>query len=129
MLVSTAMLSFIVLGLTAVLIQTQKAFKTGIKATTVTDAGRTILDMISSDLSQMSDGQNTNVTNFCWTWASNNVAYTTGATPSQLNPARTNQLDAIYILQHTNTTWTGVGYAVQQIVAGVGTLYRYQITN
>jgi len=38
MLVSTAMLAFIVLGLTAMLIQTQKAFKTGIKQTTVTDA-------------------------------------------------------------------------------------------
>ena len=55
MLVSTAMLSFIVLGLTAMFIQTQKAFKTGIKQTTITDAGRAIIDMIASDLSQMSD--------------------------------------------------------------------------
>ena len=61
MLVSTAMLAFIVLGLTAMFIQTQKVFKTGIKQTTVTDAGRTIIDMIASDLSQMSDPHFTNV--------------------------------------------------------------------
>lgn len=125
MLVSTAMLSFIVLGLTAVFIQTQRAFKTGIKSTTVTDAGRTILDMISSDLSQMSDAQNTNVTNLYWSWSSNNIQYTTG-TSGQLENFRTNQLDAIYVLEHTNTMWIGVGYAVQDVIPGVGTLYRYQ---
>ncbi len=61
MLVSTAMLAFIVLGLTAMFVQTQKVFKTGIKQTTVTDAGRAIIDMIASDLSQMSDPHFTNV--------------------------------------------------------------------
>jgi hypothetical protein len=121
MLVSTAMLSFIVLGLTAMLLQTQRAFKTAIKTTTVTDAGRTILDMISADLSQMSDAQNTNVTNLYWSWTgSTNIQYNNGV------GFRTNQLDAIYVLEHTNTTWVGVGYAVQPVVAGVGTLYRYQ---
>jgi len=40
MLVSTAMLSLIVVGLTATLIQVQKTFKTGIKQNTITDAGR-----------------------------------------------------------------------------------------
>jgi len=60
MLVSTAMLSFIVLGLTAMFIQTQKAFKTGIKQTSVTDAGRAVIDMIASDLSQMADPHFTN---------------------------------------------------------------------
>jgi type II secretory pathway pseudopilin PulG len=121
MLVSTAMLSFIVLGLTAVFIQTQRAFKTGIKSTTVTDAGRTILDMISADLSQMSDAQNTNVVNLYWSWnSSTNVQYTNGVA------FRTNQLQAIYMLEHTNTMWMGVGYAVQAVIPGVGTLYRYQ---
>jgi hypothetical protein len=36
------------LGLTAVLIQVQKAFKTGIKQNTITDAGRSIMDMITA---------------------------------------------------------------------------------
>ena len=118
------MLSFIVLGLTAVFVQTQRAFKTGIKATTVTDAGRTIMDMIASDMRQMSDADNRGVTNLYWTWSENNVQY-----ENQL-PFRTNQLDEIYVLEHTNTTWLGVGYAVLNLVPGsgfsFGTLYRYQ---
>jgi hypothetical protein len=125
MLVSTAMLSFIVLGLTAVFIQTQRAFKTGIKATTVTDAGRTIMDMIASDMRQMSDAQNLGVTNLYWTWSANSYEY------QDNERFRTNQLDGIYVLEHTNTTWMGVGYAVQNLLPensgfSFGTLYRYQ---
>ena len=124
MLVSTAMLSFIIIGLTAVFVQTQRAFKTGIKATTVTDAGRTIMDMIASDMRQMSDAQNIGVTNLYWTWSENSVQLENGL------PFRTNQIDEIYVLEHTNTTWLGVGYAVLNLVPGstypFGTLYRYQ---
>ncbi|HEY3856851.1 MAG TPA: hypothetical protein VGO67_20900 [Verrucomicrobiae bacterium] len=128
MLVSTAMLSFIVLGLTAMFIQTQKAFKTGIKAATVTDAGRTVMDMIAADMRHMSDGNNPGITNLYWSWSGNSVQ-----SNAQFNPPlafRTNQVDAIYILEHTNTMWMGVGYAVQNLVpnsgATVGTLYRFE---
>lgn len=118
------MLSFIIIGLTAVFVQTQRAFKTGIKATTVTDAGRTIMDMIASDMRQMSDANNTNVINLYWTWSENSVQLENGL------PFRTNQIDEIYVLEHTNTTWLGVGYAVLNLVPGstypFGTLYRYQ---
>ncbi len=126
MLVSTAMLSLIVLGLTAVLIQTQKAFKTGIKQNTITDAGRSIMEMISGDLRQMSDAQNTNEYNFYWgTNASTIINY-------ENNMAiRTNQLNDVFILEHTNTSWIGVGYAVSNYPGatgglGIGTLYRYE---
>jgi hypothetical protein len=124
MLVSTAMLSFIVLGLTAVFVQTQKAFKTGIKASTITDAGRTIMDMIASDMRQMSDADNIGITNLYWSWSGNSVQYNNNL------PFRTNQIDAIYVLEHTNTMWMGVGYAVQNQVPNtgtvVGTLYRFE---
>lgn len=124
MLVSTAMLSLIVLGLTAMLIQTQKAFKTGIKASTITDAGRTITDMIAADMRNMSDGQNSNIINLYWSWNENSVQWANN------QPFRTNQVDAIYLLEHTNTMWMGVGYAVQNLVPNsssvVGTLYRYE---
>lgn len=133
MLVSTAMLSFIVLGLTAMLIQTQKAFKTGIKQNTVTDSGRTIVDMITSDLRQMSDSQNTNQfvqgdvysnANFNFYWEAPNIGIT-----NYLNgyAIRTNELDEFFILEHTNTTWVGVGYAVSNYPGvAVGSLYRYE---
>lgn len=122
MLVSTAMLSFMIFGLTLVFVHTQKVFKTGIKATTITDAGRTIMDMVGSDMRQMSDAGNVGVTNLYWTWNGNAAQYENGL------PFRTNQLDAIYVLEHTNTTWTAVGYAVLNLSTSpdVGTLYRYQ---
>jgi hypothetical protein len=126
--VSTAMLAFIVLGLTAMLIQTQRAFKTGIKQATITDAGRTIIDMIATDLKQMSDAQNNNVVNFFWGWPLTNavVNYENGVA------IRTNALFEIYMLQHTNNAWVGVGYAVSNLLTpagtptGVGTLYRFE---
>ena len=128
MLVSTAMLSLIVVGLTAALIQVQKAFKTAIKQNTVTDAGRSIVEMISGDLRQMSDAQNTNFFNtkdFNLWWGtpslSNVVNYENGVA------IRTNRLEDIFILVHTNTTWVGVGYAVSNYPGiAVGTLYRYE---
>jgi len=128
MLVSTAMLSLIVVGLTAALIQTQKAFKTAIRQNTVTDAGRSIVEMISGDLRQMSDAGNTNFFNahvFNFWWGAPNltniVNYENGLA------FRTNQLNDIYILEHTNNTWLAVGYSVSNYPGvGVGTLYRYQ---
>jgi Tfp pilus assembly protein PilV len=147
MLVSTALLSFIVLGLTAMFIQTQKAFKSGIKRTTVTDAGRAIADMIASDLSQMADGQITNQNvpnvvapnstsfiypNLAWSWVPQYdlYQYQNGAV------FRVNQVQDIFALVLTNNTWLGVGYTVSNwftnssgaAIPGVGTLYRY-VTN
>lgn len=123
MLVSTAMLSLIILGLTAVFIQTQKAFLNGIKQATITDAGRTIADMIAADLRQMSDGQSPTITNLYWDWSNSTQIAQTEFLGGPV--IRTNQFDEIYILVHTNNVWTGVGYAISNIAPGVGTLYRY----
>jgi type II secretory pathway pseudopilin PulG len=155
MLVSTAMLSLIVLGLTAMLIQTQKAFKSGIKQTTITDAGRTIIDMIAADLSQMSDPHFTNVyfptniyPNFPVGGYPNpptlywQFSYTNDLVQSNINnngvlvPFRINQLEDIFAVVQTNNTWLGIGYCVSNwftnsngaTIPGIGTLYRY-VTN
>jgi hypothetical protein len=137
MLVSTAMLSFIVIGLTAVFIQTSKAFKTAIKQNTITDAGRSIVDMITGDLRQISDAQNTNI----YGSVLNNPNYNPNfnfylAVPSNAVTTFTNQngaplydveLDQIFVLEHTNTTWLGVGYAVSNYPGvHMGALYRYE---
>jgi hypothetical protein len=147
MLVSTAMLAFIVLGLTAMFIQTQKVFKTGIKQTTVTDAGRAIVDMMASDLSQMSDPHFTNVyfpTNS--TLAAPPTLYWSLVpgyefVQSNLNnngvlvPFRTNEVEDIFATLQTNNTWVGIGYTVSNwftnsggAIPGVSTLYRYVAT-
>jgi hypothetical protein len=142
MLVSTAMLSFIVLGLTAVFIQTSKAFKSAIKQNTITDAGRSIVDMITGDLRQMSDAQNTNAfTPILATSLQQFLQYNPNfnfylAVPSNAITRLTNQsgvsvydveLDQIFLLEHTNTTWVGVGYAVSNYPGvHMGSLYRYE---
>ena len=151
MLVSTAMLAFIVLGLTAMLIQTQKAFKTGIKQTTVTDAGRAVIDMIASDLTQLSDPHFTNVYNpyaavnslppyptyLYWQWVYfNDLNQSNYNDNNVLVPFRVNQLEDVFALVQTNNTWLGIGYCVSNWFTnssgvpypGVGTLYRY-VTN
>lgn len=121
MLVSTAMLSLIVLGLTAVFVQVQKAFKNGIKQTDVSDAGRTVMEMVANDLRQMSDAKNAGVPNLYWSWAgTNQLVQETGGVI-----VRTNQQDELFILVHTNNIWTGVGYAVSNVGPCLGTLYRY----
>jgi len=86
------------------------------------------MDMIASDLRQMSDAQNTNffnehVFNLWWDApaVSNIVNYQDGVA------FRTNSLNNIFMLVHTNTTWVGVGYAVSNYPGiGVGALYRYE---
>jgi len=131
MLVSSAMLALIIVGLTAMFIQTQKAFKTGIKQTEVGDTGLTISRLIASDLAQLSDGRGfnnnppvlgeSNVVNLIWGWDGQEVQLQDGVA------FRTNQLQSIYMLVHTNTGWTGIGYVVSNIDnLGVGTLYRYE---
>jgi hypothetical protein len=124
MIVSTTMLSFIILGLTAVFVQVQKAFKNGIKQADMSDGGRTIMDMVTSDLRQMTDAKNPGVPNLFWSWAgSNQLVQETGNVV-----VRTNQQDEIFILVHTNNVWTGVGYAVSNVGPCLGTLYRFVMT-
>jgi len=148
MLVSTAMLAFIVLGLTAMFVQTQKVFKTGIKQTTVTDAGRTIIDMIASDLSQMSDPHFTNVYYPIYNsvsgfpnpptldWSLSGLELVQVITNNGVPVYRINELEDIFAMVQTNNTWVGIGYAVSNwftnsgggAFPGVGTLYRF-VTN
>ena len=116
-------------------IQTQKVFKTGIKQTTVTDAGRTIIDMIASDLSQMSDPHFTNVAypptpyvtlgpsqgyivngpnppNLYWSFVPQYDLVQLVVSNNGVPVSRTNQLEDIFATVQTNNTWLGIGYTV-----------------
>jgi hypothetical protein len=146
MLVSTALLAFIVLGLTAMFVQTQKAFKTGIKQTSVTDAGRTIIDMMAADLSQLSDPHfpylyypPTNLPGYspALNWALvADLSFVQVLTTNIISgnyESRVNQSEDIFALVQTNAAWLGIGYTVSNwftnndgsSIPGVGTLYRY----
>jgi hypothetical protein len=148
MLVSVAMLAFIILGLTAMFVQTQKAFKSAIKQTAATDSGRAVIDIIAADLSQMTDPHFTNVpntfnlravkppqlypTNLYWRSFGPYLVQVIN-NPGSATLYRTNQLQVIMATIQTNSTWLGVGYYVSNwftnstggTLPGVGTLYRY----
>jgi hypothetical protein len=124
MLVATTLLALIILGLTAMFVQTQKAFKVAIRQSDVTDGGRTITDIITHDLSQLSDAKGGGITNLFFGWSLHSPLeqkVQTGATLQYF----TNELDDFYFLIHTNNTWAGIGYFVIDQAPGVGTLYRY----
>lgn len=127
MLVATTLLVVIVLGLTAMFVQTQKAFRSGITQTDVMGGGRTVVDMMARDFQQMSDAKDSNVVNFFYGYK-----YEWNQNDGKGN-VRTNYLADTFALEHINNIWYGVGYAVSNAVNGgatmgtplVGTLYRY----
>ena len=124
MLVSTTCLVLIVIGLTAMFVEVQRAFKAGVKQSTMTDAGHTIIDLVAADLAQASDAQDRKTVNLYWGWAGVNTSSNYQDIPA--NVYRTNQLQEIYVLVHTNTLWLGTGYAISNFAGtGAGTLYQY----
>jgi type II secretory pathway component PulJ len=129
MLVATTLLVVIVLGLTAMFLQTQKAFRSGFTQSDVMESGRTVVDMMSRDLQQMSDAKDPYITNFFY-------GVHSGSGPlvqSDGLVTRTNYLSDVFTLEHINGTWFGVGYAISNAISGgnnsmtpiVGTLYRF----
>jgi len=129
MLVATTLLVVIVLGLTAMFLQTQKAFRGGHTQTDVMESGRTVVDMMARDFQQMSDAKDANITNFFY-GIHGNSGFVQG---DVFGNTRTNYLSDIFTLEHINGTWFGVGYAISNVVGGgissstpiVGALYRF----
>ena len=124
MLVATTLLVVIVLGLTAMFVQTQKAFRGGFSQTDVMESGRTVIGMISRDFEQMADAKDPNITNVFQGWFGTPLGQSDG------QASRQNVLSDLFTLEHVNNTWSGVGYSVSNTVGGgaqgiVGTLYRY----
>src|SRR5262245_60876643 len=63
-LVTVALLAFIILGLLGMFIQTQKAFRGSMKQTDVLGSGRAVMDMITRELAQMTPSQMGRTINF-----------------------------------------------------------------
>jgi prepilin-type N-terminal cleavage/methylation domain-containing protein len=138
-LVTVALLSFIILGLFAMFHQTQRAFTSSMTQTDVLESGRVVTDMLARELEQLTpSGRN----------AVNFYAQIPNATPltqslpgtTSGNPiTRTYYLEDFFVLTRQNQTWTGIGYCVRNSDAsgqlwpaeiapgraGVGSLYRY----
>ena len=129
MMVSTICLLVIVLGLTAMFIQTQRAFKIGLKQNDIADNGRTVVELIARDLSQMISAQSTSNLNcvFVSRTATNLIAVIQN--DANGSPIRTNELEDIFTINRVGAAWQSIGYAVSNALPnssiGVGTLYRY----
>ncbi|HWQ90935.1 MAG TPA: prepilin-type N-terminal cleavage/methylation domain-containing protein [Clostridia bacterium] len=135
-LVTVALLSFIILGLLAMFHQTQRAFRSGIAQTDVLESGRAVTHMIVRELEQMTPCHLPHLTN------NGTVYYATNffAEPSYgfLNPliqdlpgsdaTRTNRVQRFFFLRKENQDWDGVGYVVlpEYVEAGAGALYRFR---
>lgn len=136
-LVVMVLLSLIVLALMAVFNSTQTAFRASLTQSDVLEGGRAVMDMMASDLREMSPsfGGNRDSVNF-------SVAVTNYPSPPSpfLQPLvasspqqdRTNVLENIFILSRGNDngvpTWYGVGYAVtaNAPAGALFSLYRFE---
>jgi prepilin-type N-terminal cleavage/methylation domain-containing protein len=126
-----ALLTVIILGLTAMFNQTQRAFRAGLAQTDQLEGGRMFADLLLRDLQQIAPSGQTNGVNF--------YAQIPNYSPlQQILPAssipRTNIVEDVFFLTRFNQTWNGVGYFVRTNsdfgVSGnvglAGTLYRFE---
>jgi len=140
-LVTIALLTFIILGLVAVFVQTQRAFKIGMSDTDLLETGRAMSDLVARELAEMRPSQISNTVNFYTEIPQPGETFYTpplrqGMPPTTGSQIRTNYLQPFFFLSRPNTvwpdqTWVGTGYYVvpDTLNAGVGTLYRYSLTN
>jgi type II secretory pathway pseudopilin PulG len=137
-LVTMALLSFIVLGLLTMFNQTQRAFRSGLGQTDVLEGGRGAMDMLVRDVEQLTPSQAPAVGKPIAWFAMN---YWSGADPHYPNfrqylptpngPGwRTNVVDQFFLLTRLNQDWLPVFYRVEPAANGsaVGSLYRYSTT-
>ena len=134
LLVVMTLLTLIVLALMQVFSTTQRAFRASVTQTDVMEGGRAAVDLISSDLRQMtpSYGYSNGPINF---FVLDNSAALTALAYQPLaqnlpgagvGVQRANVLDYFFVLGRENTRWVGIGYVVDaQNQTNLYPLYRY----
>lgn len=138
-LVTVALLSFIILGLLAMFHQTQRAFRGSITQSDVLESGRALTDMLAREIEQMTPShmphltngtQFSLVTNF---FAEPSFGFFQPLIQNLPGTAaeRTNLVQRFFFLTRQNLDWTGVGYQVipEDVNAGAGALYRFRSPN
>jgi type II secretory pathway pseudopilin PulG len=137
--VTIALLSFIVLGLLAMFNQTQKAFRSSMTQVDLLEAGRAVMDMMARDMEQMvaSEMPDTNgpgCTNFfaeltpmMTQGVLQGLPGTTGTGGAGTQECRTNVFHDVFVLAKQNLDYIGIGYHVHPDGGSpiVGTLYRF----
>jgi prepilin-type N-terminal cleavage/methylation domain-containing protein len=116
-LVASALLLVITVGLTAMFNETQRAFRTSLKNADVYEGARATMDLIARDMEQLSRGPYTNF------HALNAIA---PAVPGILPDATARLHDFCFLTQISNR-WVGIGYRLrfQNNGVGVGEVLRF----
>ncbi len=130
-LVVVSLLSLIVLALMAVFTSTQRAFRASLTQTDVLEGGRATMELMAADLRTLTPSyQNYNNGNGALNFlVTNNASFSQPLIQSLPggNFSRSNLLQQVFILNHQNTGWWGVGYAVTLNSSGnLYSLYRLQ---
>ena len=150
-LVTMAMLSFIVLGLLATFNQVQRAFTSAQGQTDFHEASRAAIGLMVQDLEQMAavnapplpfnaDPTALNTMNFfairdqspnLLNGSAQYVPLPEGAPTTWPYQQRINLIQKFFVLTKANLDWVGIGYQVIPDSPGsaVGSLYRFTITN
>jgi type II secretory pathway pseudopilin PulG len=149
--VTIALLSFIVLGLLAMFNQTQRAFRSSMTQVDVLEAGRAVTEMVARDMEQMVPGQlGYYVTNGALIVSTNFFAELSpnfppiASLPPNIQPplllqglpgtggagtqeCRTNVFQDVFFLAKQNLDYMGIGYQVRPEYQNgiVGSLYRF----
>ncbi len=136
-LVVVALLSVIILGLLAMFDQTKRAFTSGMTQVDVLEGGRSAMEIISRELSQMSPAPyDSNAVTFYAEIPP--VSPLWQPLPGNNTEQRRNVLEEMFFLTREGNNWKGIGYWVgapdtasipAATANGWGTLYRFQNTN
>ena len=139
MMVATTLLVVMMLGLTAMFNQTQRAFRSGLKQVDVFEGGRAVMDLVARDIEQMVASKTTDhwslYSGIQMPVAAPTPAFLIQSTPSGQDPLRTNVLHSIFLLNYV-TDWSAVGYRVLDPnnvnsfdTLSYGSLYRFSTNN
>lgn len=133
MMVAMTLLVVIVMGLTMMFLQTQKAFKSGLRQVDVLESGRSVMSLIADDLAAMVDaGRYSDRGSNVWNLTFQEAGYPRLRQDENGVGFRTNYIYDLFSLSRVGSQWIGTGYAVSNLsangIASVGTLYRYTHT-
>ncbi len=122
--VAVLLLTVIMLGLFSAFYQTQRALKLSTSQTDVLEGGRSTLALLSREIEEVTASEQADGVNL--------LTYTPPGAVSLPLPGGTNfnsSLEDFFFLTLKNDTWTGKGYFLTVKGEGVGSLYRFAVTN
>ncbi|MEO6183650.1 MAG: prepilin-type N-terminal cleavage/methylation domain-containing protein [Verrucomicrobiota bacterium] len=133
MMVATTLLVVMMLGLTAMFNQTQRAFRSGLKQVDVFEGGRAVMDLLARDMEQLIASKTLNDASFYGGLDTTN-SLVTEFTVAGINHSNVNVLYSTFLLNHASD-WSAIGYRVLDSDTNkidsnfkslsFGTLYRF----